>query len=269
VASTVVVSADRTRFENTLVLPLPSLGPRLGGERPAGVVGFCEARAIADGRSAMSEQPQVVVRGEAVLTVPPEVADVVATVQIRARDRQTALERCRARLDEVAAVVAGAGDAVERSETGSVSVHQQWQKQGASQPVASVETRLVLGRLETAGDLVVALGRLDDVTVSGPFWRLRTDSPVHAEARLAAVQDAVGRARQYAAAFGAELTALVEVADTGLSGGGPRLALAAGAMARFESSDLTLDLTPAQQEVHGSVEVRFAMTQPRPEVFRA
>jgi uncharacterized protein len=217
----------------------------------------------------MSEQPQVVVRGEAVLTVPPEVADVVATVRATARDRQTALERCRAGLDEVAAVVARAGAAVETSETGSVSVSEQWQEKGPPQPVAAVETRLVLGRLDAAGDLVVALGRLDHVTVSGPFWRLRPDSPVHAEARLAAVQDAVRRARQYAAAFGAELTALVEVGDTGLTGGGPRLARSAGAMARFEASDLTLDLTPGQQEVHGSVELRFTISQPDPKVFRA
>jgi uncharacterized protein len=217
----------------------------------------------------MSEQPQVVVRGEAVLTVPPEVADVVATVRVTARDRETALERCRAGMDSVAAVVARAGDAVETSETGAVSVAEQWQEKGPPQPTAIVETRLVLGRLEIAGDLVVALGRLDDVTVSGPFWRLRPDSPVHAEARLAAVQDGVRRARQYAAAFAAELVALVEVSDTGLPGGAPRVAQAAGAMARFEASDLTLDLTPGQQEVHGSVELRFVMSPPDPEVFRA
>src|SRR4051812_38229655 len=109
VASTVVVSADRTRFENTLVLPFRSLGPTLGARRPAGVGGFCQARAVADGRAAMSEQPQVVVRGEAVLTVPPEVADVVATVRVTARDRETALGRARAGMDRVAAVVARAG----------------------------------------------------------------------------------------------------------------------------------------------------------------
>ena len=217
----------------------------------------------------MSEQPQVVVRGEAVLTVPPEVADVVATVQARARDRETALERCRARMDDVARVVADAGDAVERSETGSVSVHDEWQEQGPPRPAATVETRLVLARLEGAGDLVVALGRLDDVTVSGPFWRLRPDSPAFAEARLAAVRDAVRRARQYAAAFGADLTALVEVADAGLSRGRVvRVAESTAAMARFESSDLRLDLTPAQQEVLGSVEVRFTMSAPDPEVYR-
>ena len=66
--------------------------------------------------------PQVVVRGEAMLVVEPEVADVDVTVRVRARDRQTALERCSARQDEVVAVVAAAGDAVEITETTGVSV---------------------------------------------------------------------------------------------------------------------------------------------------
>ncbi|MFL6096461.1 MAG: SIMPL domain-containing protein, partial [Blastococcus sp.] len=67
--------------------------------------------------------PQVVVRGEALLVVDPEIADVDVTVRVRARDRQTALERCSARQEEVAAVVAAAGDAVEVTETTGVSVH--------------------------------------------------------------------------------------------------------------------------------------------------
>jgi uncharacterized protein len=40
------------------------------------------------------------------------------------------------------------------------------------------------------------------------------------------------------------------------------------AVARFESIAPALDLAPAPQEVHGSVEVRFAMSAPDPEVFR-
>jgi sugar phosphate isomerase/epimerase len=162
----------------------------------------------------------------------------------------------------VAAVVEAAGDAVGTTESGAVLVHEEWREKGPPLPTATVETRLVLARLEAAGDLVGALGRLDDVSVSGPFWRLRPDSPVHAEARLAALRDAVRRAREYAAALGSELTALVEVADTGLSGGAPRFARAAAGMARFEAADLALDLTPAPQEVHGSVEVRFTIRPP-------
>jgi uncharacterized protein YggE len=82
------------------------------------------------------------------------------------------------------------------------------------------------------------------------------------------VRDALHRARQYAAAFGAELTALLEVSDVGLAGGGFQVAEAMSSMARFESTDIQLDLTPARQEVHGAVEARFAMSDPDPEVFR-
>ncbi len=52
--------------------------------------------------------PQVVVRGAAMLRVDPEIAELAVSVTGRARDRQTALERCRARQDEVRAVVAAA-----------------------------------------------------------------------------------------------------------------------------------------------------------------
>ena len=149
-------------------------------------------------------RPQVAVRGEAVLVVEPEIADVEVTVRVRARDRQTALERCSARQQEVAAVVAAAGDAVEVTETTGVSVHLEVRDRRApGEPVASLHTRLTLGRLDAVGELVVALGRLDDVEVSGPYWRLRPDSRAAEQARLAAVRDAVTRARQYAAAFGA------------------------------------------------------------------
>jgi hypothetical protein len=153
-------------------------------------------------------------------------------------------------------------------ETTGVSVHLEVRDRRApGEPVASLHTRLTLGRLDAVGELVVALGRLDDVEVSGPFWRLRPDSPAAQEARLAAVRDAVTRARQYAAAFGAHLTALLEVRDTGTGGDGLRVAGAMASMARFDGEP-HLDLVPARQEVHGAVEVRFMMSEPEQEVFR-
>jgi uncharacterized protein len=213
--------------------------------------------------------PQVVVRGEAMLLVDPEVAELGVTVTGRARDRQSALERCRASQDDVSAVVTAAGDALETVETMRVSVYREVRDgRWDGDSVASLNTRLVLGRLDAVGDLVVALGRLDEVAVAGPWWQLRPDSAVFEQARLAAVQDAVRRARQYAAAFGAELTALLEVSDAGLSGGRLEVAAPLGAMATFGGSELGLDLTPARQEVRGVVEVRFAMSAPDQEVFR-
>jgi uncharacterized protein len=212
--------------------------------------------------------PQVVVRGEAVLSVEPELADIWVTVRVRARDRQTALERCQAAQAQVSAVARAAADALEAVETSSASVHLEVRDRRApGEPVATLQTRLTVGRLDAVGDLVVDLGRLDDVDVSGPGWRLRPDSPAVEQARLDAVRDAVHRARQYAAAFGAQLTALLEVSDAGLGGGGLRVAGATASMARFEDSQVHLDLTPPRQEVHGAVEVRFAMSAPDSSFF--
>ena len=52
-----------------------------------------------------------------------------------------------------------------------------------------------------------------------------------------------------------------------VGGGGLRVAGAMASMARFEGEP-HLDLVPARQEVHGSVEVRFTMSEPDQEVFR-
>jgi uncharacterized protein YggE len=211
----------------------------------------------------------VVVRGEALLQVEPELADLGVTVRVRARDRQTALERCRAAQERVTAVARAAAHAIESVETTAVSVYLEVRDRRApGEPVASVQIRLTVARLDAVGELVVALGRLDDVEVSGPTWRLRPDSPAVEQARLDAVRDAVHRARQYAAAFGSQLTALLEVSDAGLGGGGLRVAAAMESVGRFEDSELHLDLTPPRQEVHGAVEVRFAMSEPDQEVFR-
>jgi uncharacterized protein YggE len=218
--------------------------------------------------SSPTPAPQVTVRGEAQLSVAPEIAEVWVTVRGRGRDRQTALERCRARQAEVSGVIAGAGDAVERVETTGVAVHPEPAEAGPATSVATVQTRLTVARLDAVGDVLLALGGVDDVDVFGPAWRLRPQSPVYEQARLAAVSDAVHRARQYARAFGAELVAVLAVSDSGLSGGGTRAAMPMAASARFEMAEPSFDLEPARQEVHGTVEVRFAMSEPDQEVFR-
>ena len=216
-----------------------------------------------------SSPPQIVVRGQAVLVADPEVADVGVTVRARARDRQVALERCAALQESVTRVLEAAGDAVEEIDTAAVSVSVERRRDGSpGEAVASVTTRLTIGRLDAAGEVVVALGRQDGVDLWGPNWRLRRDSPVFERARLAALEDAVRRARGYARAFGAELAALLSVSDEGLSGSSARFAAPAEAMASFGSDELRLDLAPARQEVHGAVEVRFAMSEPDQEVFR-
>ena len=122
-------------------------------------------------------------------------------------------------------------------------------------PAAASESRRRWGRWERSG------------TARSASTSRRPDSPAYERARLAAVSDAVRRARSYAAAFGAELTALLEVSDPGIAGSGVRVAGGMAALS-FEAGDLALDVTPMRSEVRGAVEVRFAMSEPEQEVFR-
>ncbi len=96
---------------------------------------------------------------------------------------------------------------------------------------------------------------------------MRSNSEVYRRARLAAAADALTRARDYAEAFGAQLTGLLEVADHGMSpqhegrSRGGRFAMLASSSAASPAPEFTLE--PVMQEIVGSVEApRFTISPP-------
>src|SRR5262249_46198052 len=120
---------------------------------------------------------------------------------------------------------------------------------------------------EVVSDVVGGLAGQDMVTVTGPGWQLKLGSPVHREARLAAVADATQRGREYAEAFGGTITGLIEAADTGLLAlqpepGGFRAGLAAPAAAPAYQAAPEFDFELAKQTVSAEIEARFTMTAP-------
>jgi uncharacterized protein len=84
--------------------------------------------------------------------------------------------------------------------------------------------RITVRDFTVVGELVASLSDEDLVTVAGPWWALRPDSPVYRDARLAAARDAMVRAREYADAFGGgiaghrHIRSLTGSLPTGLSG---------------------------------------------------
>ncbi|HEY0934581.1 MAG TPA: SIMPL domain-containing protein [Trebonia sp.] len=139
------------------------------------------------------------------------------------------------------------------------------------------DRRTVLDRLAARhdftvlGELVARLADLELVTVAGPWWALRPDSPVHRQARIAAAGEATRRAGEYAEAFGGRLGDLIEAADTGLldgqGGHGGRESRGFAAAARpgpggHPGEAPILDLEPVRQSVTAQVEARFVMTRP-------
>ncbi|KAF4407284.1 MULTISPECIES: SIMPL domain-containing protein [Streptomyces] len=217
------------------------------------------------------ETPRVAVRGEARLEVDPETARIGITVSARGTDRKAALADLGRRNTAVLELVRSYGDAVEKTETGSLVITPQWSDKGRGERIRAyhgrVHVQVVLGDFTALGELVARLGGLELTSVSGPWWGLRPDSPTHGEARRQAVQEAVVRAREYAGALGSDLVALVELADEGAENTAPPApgGLRAGA-ARFggaaESDTPALDLEPQRQTVFAHVNARFTMSPP-------
>jgi uncharacterized protein len=222
------------------------------------------------GPSPAAGPPIVAVRGSYSAEVPPDLARVDVTVGAHSPDRARALRDLARRVDEVRTALTAYGAAVEAVESGPLWVRPQFKDRRPTERV----TGYLAGALLTAtvvdaavlGDLLLRLADREMVSLQGPFWSLRPDSDALRRARTEAVREARRRAEEYAAALGARLTGLVELADTGLSADGGHLTGAPYALARAAAAsvadEVEFDVAPMPQTVSASVEARFTMTQP-------
>ncbi|WP_446216798.1 SIMPL domain-containing protein [Micromonospora sp. IBHARD004] len=213
----------------------------------------------------MADAPVVAVRGEAYREVAPELAEFTVTATARDRDRETTLTRLAERAAAVRVLLDSAGPAIERRETGQLRVWPETKRSG-ERVVAyhgTVGTTVTVTDFTALGELMLRLADQDQVEVSGPWWSLRPDSPAYREARRAAIADALARAREYAEALGARVTALLELADTG-TGAQPMLTRAAfGKGAGGPAGGAPeLELDPRAQTVQAAVEARFTISEP-------
>jgi len=205
----------------------------------------------------------IVVRGEATREVPPELAVFAVTVAARDKDRQTALTRLTERAAELRTHLDDFPEAIERRETTGVQVHPEL-KRGGERILAyagSVTTTVTVTDFSVLGELLLRLADRDQTTIAGPWWQLRPGSRAGADVRRAAITDALGRAREYADAVGAQVDRLVEIADENAGGGGQPMMR----MAAFDGApeaDLVLEVDPQLQTVHASVLVRVTITEP-------
>ncbi|WP_419994082.1 SIMPL domain-containing protein [Streptomyces boninensis] len=216
--------------------------------------------------------PRVAVRGEARLEVDPEIAQIGILVSARGTDRRGALEDLTRRNDAARELVKTYGEAVEKLETGALTVTPELGKRGRGERVRTYNGRVqltaTLNDFTALGELVTRVAELDLTRVDGPSWQLRPDSPVYRQARQQAVKEAVTRAREYAQALGAELDAVVELADEGAerermmdkASFASSRAMPEAAMA--DDYAPALDLEPQRQLVRARVNARFTMTRP-------
>ncbi|WP_221356578.1 SIMPL domain-containing protein [Streptomyces beigongshangae] len=219
------------------------------------------------------EAPRLAVRGEAHLEVDPEIARLGITVQARGTDRRDALADLTRRNTAALDLVKTYADAVEKLETGAFSLTPELTRHGRGERVRAYHGRVritaELTDFTALGELTTRLADLDLTHVDGPQWALRPDSPAHRRARQQAVREAVQRAREYAEALGTTLTALVELADTGVQSAQPYGIETSARSLRTMTFDAAapeqppaLDLEPERQHVFAQVDARFTMAPP-------
>ncbi|MDT0441473.1 SIMPL domain-containing protein [Streptomyces johnsoniae] len=220
---------------------------------------------------ATPDAPRVSVRGSARLEVDPEIARIGVVVTARGADRAAALTDLTRRNGAALGLLSSYGEAIESTATGSFSITPELTRRGRGEHVRTyhghVHIQATVGDFTMLGELTTRLADLELTRVDGPWWALRPSSPVHREARRQAVREAVTRAREYAAALGSDLAALVELADIGVDS--EPHAIYAGAAARgaapggaAESGVPSLDLEPRRQTVHAHINARFTITPP-------
>jgi hypothetical protein len=211
----------------------------------------------------MVDQPMVVVRGEALREVPPELAVFSVTVSARDKDRQTTLTRLTERAAELRTALDDYPDAIERRETGGVQIFPELKRGGerVSAYTGRVTTTVSVTDFAVLGELLLRLGNQEQTSVSGPWWQLKPGGRAGADVRKEAITDALSRAREYAEAVGAEVDRLVEILDEGTGGGHPMMRAATLDWAESAQS-MELEIDPQQQTVQASVIVRVSITEP-------
>jgi uncharacterized protein len=222
----------------------------------------------------MPQAPMLAVRGEAVLEVPAEVARIDVSVAASERDQATTLRLLNERAVAVDKILADFPDAIERTESSRVRVSPRLPSRAtrtgdAGYHGAVYHAITVIG-FDRLGELMAELAGQDQIEVGGPWWELRAGSPVYGQVRVAAVRDAVQRARDYAAALGTELVGLVELADARLltdsRGQAETLTPPSSRLPHrvraAAPEEFGFDLVPAKQVVRASVEARFTLIEP-------
>lgn len=221
------------------------------------------------------ETPRVAVRGEAHLEVDPEIARIDITVSARGKDRRAALDDLTRRNNQLLTLVKTYGPAIEKVENGAFSITPETTPHSRGERIRAYHGRVhitvELNDFTALGELTTRTADHDMTRTTGPWWSLRPASPAHGEARRQAVRDAVQRAREYADALGARLTALVELADLGAEntptlGAMPPVPGGLRTRSAYSGTDETptaLDLEPQRQTVYAQVNARFTMTPPQ------
>ena len=222
------------------------------------------------------------VRAEARQLVSPDYAVLDGLIEHTAGSKVEAVAAVTASLDRLTTDLAALGavpfdEAAGRrpltwsaysSATREESYHDQdtGRVERSGQVTATVALQVTVRDLDTLGDLSGVLAADPSLHVHGVTWDVDWDNPAWPRVRAAAIGAAIDKARDYAAALGATLRQIEQIADTGLLGGDTapdwrgRKSVGLAASAGYGQPG-TPALNPVPQELIATIEARFRTTE--------
>lgn len=227
-----------------------------------------------------SNPTSVSVRGDARLTVAPDVAVLTGVLRTTADTKIAALQAAASELDRLTEALGSLGGvpltvAAARPplgwlaySAGTEAEQDHDQQTGRYGPtgrmIASVAVTVSVRAFELLERLGAALAGQESFNVQYVRWEVDPDNPSWPEVRAAAIRNAISKGRDYAEALGGSLDRLEHIADAGLLGGADDEPFARRAPRRFAAASgaesETPSLDPVPQELIAVIDARFSAT---------
>ena len=210
--------------------------------------------------------------------VAPDYATVAATIASSRASKAEAVRATAAALDRLTADLAARGGVALEPDTErhpltwsahSTATHPERaydERTGRHEPTGQVTAEVAVMITVRAFELLDPLGAVlaahEAISVHQVSWYVDWDNPAWPDVRASAIQAAIAKGRDYAAALGGSLRSVEHIADAGLLGGGDAqqrfpsgYAARAASGGGAESDAPSLD--PVPQELTAIVEARF------------
>lgn len=218
------------------------------------------------------------VRGEAHQMVPPDYATMATAVEATRGSKAEAVRAAAAALDSLTTDLAAQGGIALDAGTGrrpltwsaqSATTHEEHapdDQTGRYQPTGRVTAAVAVVITVRAFDLLDTLGAVlaahEAVRVHQVSWHADWDNPAWPDVRAAAIQAAIAKGRDYAAALGGSLRGVQHIADAGLLGGDGAAHQLTGVSAMKRAARVGGDpdapsLDPVPQELTAVIEARL------------
>jgi uncharacterized protein YggE len=220
------------------------------------------------------------VRGDATLTVSADSALLSAAIALSRASKPEALAEAAAALHRLTGALASLGgvaltvDSQDEVLTWLARSATTWAETqpnkatGYNEPTgritATVSLQITVRDFELLETLDAHLSSHEDLHVHQVRWQVDSDNPGWAQVRAAAIHAAIGKGHDYAAALGATVLEVLQIADAGLLDGdlrrmGAGQALSASMFSGSGPAD-TPSLDPEPQELSASIDARLRAT---------